>query len=56
MSALDIADAAGIAVTLVRRLLRPPGRRPARIGSTAEAVLGIPLPGAANPRALACRG
>ncbi|MCU7820304.1 hypothetical protein [Kitasatospora sp. DSM 101779] len=30
MSAQDIADAAGIAVTLVRRLLRTPERRPAR--------------------------
>ncbi|WP_431676083.1 hypothetical protein [Kitasatospora sp. KL5] len=50
MSAQDIADAAGIAVTLVRRLLRPPGRRPVRIArSTAEAVLGIPLPRQGQP-------
>ncbi|MEU1424986.1 hypothetical protein [Kitasatospora sp. NPDC005751] len=46
MSAQDIADASGISVTLIRRLLRTPERRPARIArSTAEAVLGIPLPG-----------
>jgi hypothetical protein len=52
MSAQDIADASGIAVTLVRRLLRPPERRPARIArSTAEAVLGIPLPGRGQPPA-----
>ncbi|MCU7827369.1 hypothetical protein [Kitasatospora sp. DSM 101779] len=45
MSAQDIADASKIAVTSVRRLLRPPGRRPVRIArSTAEAVLGVPLP------------
>ncbi|MEV6212226.1 hypothetical protein [Kitasatospora sp. NPDC051914] len=50
MSAQDIADAAGISVTLVRRLLRPPGRRPVRIArSTAEAVLGIPLPRRGQP-------
>nr|WP_144298824.1 hypothetical protein [Streptomyces sp. TLI_235] len=50
MSAQDIADASGIAVTLVRRLLRPPERRPARIArSTAEAVLGIPLPRRGQP-------
>jgi hypothetical protein len=46
MSAQDIADASGISVTLIRRLLRSPERRPARIArSTAEAVLGTPLPG-----------
>ncbi|GJF35002.1 hypothetical protein KNE206_77020 [Kitasatospora sp. NE20-6] len=31
MSAQDIADASGISATLVRRLLRPPGRRPPRL-------------------------
>ncbi|MEV7180998.1 hypothetical protein [Kitasatospora sp. NPDC093679] len=52
MSAQDIADAAGIAVTLVRRLLRTPERRPAQIArSTAEAVLGIPLPRRDQPPA-----
>ncbi|MCP2314090.1 hypothetical protein [Kitasatospora paracochleata] len=46
MSAQDIADTTGISVTLVRRLLRTPEARPARIArSTAEAVLGVPLPG-----------
>ena len=53
MSAQDIADTSGISVTLIRRLLRPPERRPARIArSTAEAVLGVPLPGPDRPPAL----
>ncbi|MFD3681980.1 hypothetical protein [Streptomyces sp. NPDC058613] len=44
LSAADIAEISGIAVTLVRRLLRPAGKRPARIHrATAEALLGIPL-------------
>ncbi|KOG56756.1 hypothetical protein ADK75_06450 [Streptomyces virginiae] len=45
LSAADIAEISGVAVTLVRRLLRPAGgEQPARIHrSTAEAILGIPL-------------
>ncbi|WP_392900649.1 hypothetical protein [Streptomyces sp. LN699] len=44
LSAADIAEISGIAVTLVRRLLRPAGERPAVIHRvTSEAVLGIPL-------------
>ncbi|MCY0960642.1 hypothetical protein OTB19_27565 [Streptomyces sp. H27-H5] len=44
LSAADIAEISGVAVTLVRRLLRPAGERPARIHrSTADAILGIPL-------------
>ena len=50
MSAQDIATKAGIAVTLVRRLLRAADRRPARIARTThDAVLGVPLPHAALP-------
>ncbi|MFB7294017.1 hypothetical protein [Actinacidiphila glaucinigra] len=45
MSAQDIADASGISVTLIRRLLRPPATRPARITrTTADAILGIDTP------------
>jgi hypothetical protein len=52
MSAQDIADASGISVTLIRRLLRTPEQRPARIArSTADAVLGIPLPMQSEPPA-----
>ncbi|WP_314249978.1 hypothetical protein [Streptomyces sp. DSM 40907] len=44
LSASDIAEISGVAVTLVRRLLRPAEARPARIHrTTAEAILGIPL-------------
>lgn len=44
LSAADIAEISGVAVTLVRRLLRPAGERPARIHrATADAILGIPL-------------
>ncbi|MGP3691407.1 hypothetical protein ACTVZO_43400 [Streptomyces sp. IBSNAI002] len=43
LSAADIAEMSGVAVTLVRRLLRPAEARPARIHrTTAEAILGIP--------------
>lgn len=45
MAAQEIADASGIAVTLIRRLLRPPATRPGRIArATADAILGITLP------------
>ncbi|MEU9134135.1 hypothetical protein AB0D08_39740 [Kitasatospora sp. NPDC048540] len=59
MSAQDIADASGIAVTLIRRLLREPAGRPVRIArGTAEAVLGVALPGRERPpspgRGLTC--
>ncbi|MEU4359278.1 hypothetical protein [Streptomyces virginiae] len=44
LSASDIAEISGVAVTLVRRLLRPAEAQPARIHrTTAEAILGIPL-------------
>ncbi|MCX5079330.1 hypothetical protein OHA84_01240 [Streptomyces sp. NBC_00513] len=44
LSAADIAEISGIAVTLVRRLLRPAGERSAVIHRvTSEAILGIPL-------------
>ncbi|MCM9077136.1 hypothetical protein L1606_03320 [Streptomyces spororaveus] len=44
LSAADIAEISGVAVTLVRRLLRPAAARPTRIHrTTAEAILGIPL-------------
>ncbi|MFC5203140.1 hypothetical protein [Streptomyces kaempferi] len=54
MSAQDIADRAGLAVTLVRRVLRVPeqsevARDIAR--TTADAVLGIPLPPRGEPGA-----
>ncbi|MFE3864860.1 hypothetical protein ACFXPT_31075 [Streptomyces goshikiensis] len=43
LSAADIAEISGVAVTLIRRLLRPAGKRPARIHrATADAILGIP--------------
>ncbi|MFF3015451.1 hypothetical protein [Streptomyces sp. NPDC057939] len=44
LSASDIAEISGVAVTLVRRLLRPAEAQPTRIHrTTAEAILGIPL-------------
>ncbi|MEU9031455.1 hypothetical protein AB0D46_28855 [Streptomyces sp. NPDC048383] len=44
LSAADIAEISGIAVTLIRRLLRPTGERPAGVHrATSEAILGIPL-------------
>ncbi|MFK0259127.1 hypothetical protein [Streptomyces sp. NPDC090445] len=44
LSASDIAEISGVAVTLVRRLLRPADVRPDSIHrTTAEAILGIPL-------------
>ncbi|MGW6836288.1 hypothetical protein ACWGCI_23180 [Streptomyces sp. NPDC054949] len=44
LSAADIAEISGVAVTLVRRLLRQTGERPAVIHRvTSEAILGIPL-------------
>ncbi|MGW2975307.1 hypothetical protein ACWDBO_53625, partial [Streptomyces mirabilis] len=54
MSAQDIADRAGLSVTLVRRVLRVPeqselARDIAR--TTADAVLGIPLPPRREPGA-----
>ncbi|MEU6406178.1 hypothetical protein [Streptomyces sp. NPDC046985] len=54
LSAQDIADDSGVAVTLIRRLLRPAARRPVQVSRvTADAVLGIPLPPEqpATPRA-----
>jgi hypothetical protein len=51
MSARDIAQASGVADTLVRRLLRTDGRHPARISRTThDAVLGVRLPAAAGRR------
>ncbi|MER6432107.1 hypothetical protein ABT272_30945 [Streptomyces sp900105245] len=47
MSAQDIADRAGLSVTLVRRVLRTPvqGQAARDIArTTADAILGIPLP------------
>ncbi|MFF2205196.1 hypothetical protein [Streptomyces sp. NPDC058145] len=47
MSAQDIADRAGLSVTLVRRTLRipTPGQTPRDIArASADAILGIPLP------------
>ncbi|MGY4967592.1 hypothetical protein [Streptomyces sp. 900105245] len=52
MSAQDIADRAGLSVTLVRRLLRtpPPGPNAQNIArTTADAILGIPLPARHKP-------
>ncbi|MFE6946538.1 hypothetical protein [Streptomyces chartreusis] len=53
MSAQDIANRAGLSVTLVRRLLRTPEQGQARniARSTADAVLGIPIPARREPRA-----
>ncbi|WP_250403763.1 hypothetical protein [Streptomyces cellostaticus] len=54
MSAQDIADRAGLSVTLIRRVLRTPTqgttvRNIAR--TTADAILGIPLPHRRTPDA-----
>ncbi|MFK4119978.1 hypothetical protein [Streptomyces longwoodensis] len=54
MSAQDIADRAGLSVTLVRRVLRthtqdPTARDIAR--TSADAILGIPLPARRTPNA-----
>ncbi|MEV7691635.1 hypothetical protein ACFW1F_18105 [Streptomyces bungoensis] len=54
MSAQDIADRAGLSVTLVRRVLRTPAdgqtvRDIAR--ASADAILGIPLPARRSPGA-----
>ncbi|MEU7061703.1 hypothetical protein [Streptomyces sp. NPDC046197] len=54
MSAQDIADRAGLSVTLVRRILRTPTQdTPARdiARTSADAILGIPLPHHRNPGA-----
>ncbi|MFB7293883.1 hypothetical protein [Actinacidiphila glaucinigra] len=57
MAAQDIADASGISVTLVRRLLRPPADRPTRISrTTADAILGIPIPTRNSSHASGGRG
>ncbi|MET9913799.1 hypothetical protein ABZZ74_44885 [Streptomyces sp. NPDC006476] len=52
MSAQDIADRAGLSVTLVRRLLRTRGQGQAArdiARTTADAVLGIPLSARRKP-------
>ncbi|MFJ1562353.1 hypothetical protein [Streptomyces mirabilis] len=54
MSAQDIADRAGLSVTLVRRLLRAPelGQAARDIArTTADAILGIPVPSRREPNA-----
>uniref|UniRef100_UPI003F49343D hypothetical protein n=1 Tax=Streptomyces chartreusis TaxID=1969 RepID=UPI003F49343D len=53
MSAQDIADRAGLSVTLVRRLLRVPEQdQVANIArTTADAILGIPVPARGEPSA-----
>ncbi|MFE7446117.1 hypothetical protein ACFU7X_37350 [Streptomyces chartreusis] len=53
MSAQDIADKAGLSVTLVRQLLRVPEQDQARniARTSAEAVLGIPAPARREPKA-----
>ncbi|MGW1617037.1 hypothetical protein ACWCQZ_48320 [Streptomyces sp. NPDC002285] len=54
MSAQDIADRAGLSVTLVRRVLRVPeqGQVTRYIArTTADAILGIPLPARHTPSA-----
>ncbi|MCX5079367.1 hypothetical protein OHA84_01445 [Streptomyces sp. NBC_00513] len=44
LSATDIAEISGVAVMVVRRLLRPAGEWPAIVHRvTSEAILGIPL-------------
>ncbi|SEC10296.1 hypothetical protein SAMN05216532_0479 [Streptomyces sp. 2231.1] len=52
MSAQDIADRAGLSVTLVRRVLRTPAHdttAPDIARTSADAILGIPLPHRRNP-------
>ncbi|MEU1462615.1 hypothetical protein ABZ467_18375 [Streptomyces sp. NPDC005727] len=52
MSAQDIADRAGLSVTLVPRILRipTPGQTPRDIArASADAILGIPLPHRRSP-------
>ncbi|MGW5280573.1 hypothetical protein ACWERI_14185 [Streptomyces collinus] len=59
MSAQDIADRAGLSVTLVRRVLRTPadGQTVRDIARTsADAILGIPLPHRRTPSALGAPG
>ncbi|PKW05000.1 hypothetical protein SAMN05428944_0064 [Streptomyces sp. 1222.5] len=54
MSAQDIADRAGLSVTLVRRLLRTPAQSLTAgdiARTTADAILGIPLPTRRSPTA-----
>ncbi|WP_317447653.1 hypothetical protein [Streptomyces collinus] len=54
MSAQDIADRAGLSVTLVRRVLRTPAHAttaPDIARTSADAILGIPLPHRRNPDA-----
>ncbi|MFE9934629.1 hypothetical protein [Streptomyces sp. NPDC005533] len=42
LSAADIAEISGISITLIRRLLKPAGQRPASLHrATSEAILGI---------------
>lgn len=57
LSAQDIADRAGISVTLIRRLLKPDGQRPRHIArTTSDAILGVGLPSPTHNVALAGRG
>ncbi|MFE9424190.1 hypothetical protein ACFYNO_14625 [Kitasatospora sp. NPDC006697] len=57
MSAQDIAGASGVAVTLIRRLLKPPPFHPPQVSQvTADAVLGVLLPPKERPAPLAGRG
>ncbi|WP_093471506.1 MULTISPECIES: hypothetical protein [unclassified Streptomyces] len=54
MSAQDIADRAGLSVTLIRRVLRTPAHdtaAPNIARTSADAILGIPLPHRRNPGA-----
>ncbi|ROP44253.1 hypothetical protein [Streptomyces sp. PanSC9] len=54
MSAQDIADRAGLSVTLVRRVLRTPAQGQAArdiARTTADAILGIPIPARREPGA-----
>ncbi|WP_031174512.1 hypothetical protein [Streptomyces durhamensis] len=54
MSAQDIADRAGLSVTLVRRVLRTPAHdatAPDIARTSADAILGIPLPHRRTPGA-----
>ncbi|MFF7240258.1 hypothetical protein [Streptomyces collinus] len=54
MSAQDIADRAGLSVTLVRRVLRTPAHdttAPHIARTSADAILGIPLPHHRSPGA-----